>query len=109
MWRSELYYDDKEEAVGSNISAIGGYSYAEYKLNEFWQVGARVDYTQPFRQNNNDIYIYQLVPYVTWWQSHWVKMRLQYNFVDGKNITERDNILRLQLVWSIGPHKHDRY
>jgi len=109
LWRSELYFADKEEIVGANISTLGGYSYAEYKLNEFWQVGTRFDYTQPFQQNNSDLSIYQVVPYITWWQSHWVRMRLQYNFIDGKNIDVGDNILRLQLVWAVGPHKHDRY
>ncbi len=109
LWRSELYYADKDEVTGGNISALGGYSYTEYRLNEYWQFGTRFDYTQPFQQKNTDLSIYQIVPYITWWQSHWVRMRLQYNFIDGKNIDVGDNILRLQLVWAVGPHKHDRY
>ncbi len=81
-----MYYADKDEVTGGNISALGGYSYTEYRLNEYWQFGTRFDYTQPFQQKNTDLSIYQIVPYITWWQSHWVRMRLQYNFIDGKNI-----------------------
>jgi hypothetical protein len=109
LWRSELYYADKEQDMGENISALGGYSYAEYRLNEYWQVGTRIDYTQPFIAYNGDRYIYQLVPYITWWQSHWVKLRLQYNLIDGKNVDTGPDVLRLQIVWAAGPHKHDRY
>jgi hypothetical protein len=109
LWRSELFYADKDEIAGPNTTALGGYSYVEAKINESWLAGARVDYTQPFLQNNSDISILQLAPYVTWLQSEFVMLRLQYNYIEGKNIDAGDNVLRLQLGWAMGPHKHDRY
>ena len=105
MWRSELYYVDKEP----NITAYGGYTYVEYKLGLQWLAGIRFDYTQPFEQENEDRYIYQLVPYVTWWQSPWVRLRFQVNFADGKGINKIDSVARIQITWAIGPHKHERY
>jgi hypothetical protein len=108
LWRSELYYVDKELTAG-NLSALGGYTYAEYKFHEQWQVGTRFDYTQPFETDNSSKYSYQIVPYITWWQSHWVKLRLQYNYLNGNTMPEALSTLRLQIVWAVGPHKHDRY
>jgi hypothetical protein len=109
LWRSELYYVNKEIAPDTTIKAWGGYSYLEYKLNERFYSGIRFDYTLPFELNNDDKYTYAIVPYVTWWQSHWVRFRLQYNYTNGTPFASADQKLRLQLTWAIGPHKHDRY
>jgi len=109
LWRSELYYADKQLTGDKSIKALGGYSYIEYKLNERFQAGVRYDYTQPFEQNNDGKYITQVVPYITWWQSHWARFRLQFNHKDGSGFSQADNVLLLQLTWAAGPHKHDRY
>ncbi len=108
-WRSELFYADKELPFGKHIKALGAYSYVQYRFNERWYAGLRADYTQPFAENNSGKYLYQLVPYVTWWQSHWVRFRLQYNYLDGNAAGQSNSILRLQLTWAAGPHKHERY
>ncbi len=108
-WRSELFYADKELPFGKYIKALGAYSYVQYRFNERWYAGLRADYTQPFVENNSGKYLYQLVPYVTWWQSHWVRFRLQYNYLDGNAVGQSNSILRLQLTWAAGPHKHERY
>ena len=107
-WRTELYYANKE-LLNDRIKTWGGYSYVEYKFAEQWQIGTRFDYTQPFEINNSSKYSYQVVPYITWWQSHWVKMRLQYNYLNGSELSNAVSTLRLQMVWAVGPHKHDRY
>jgi hypothetical protein len=108
LWRSELYYASKKELDG-NIKALGGYTYGEYKFDRRWHAGLRFDYTQPFEFGNSDLYNYQIVPYITWWQSPWVKLRLQYNYLNGKNFDKDYHTLRFQIVWAVGPHKHDRY
>jgi len=107
-WRTELYYANKE-LINDRIKTFGGYSYMEYKLDLQWQVGTRFDYTQPFETNNDSKYTYQIVPYITWWQSHWVRFRLQYNYLNGTEIPTAQNTIRLQIVFAAGPHKHDRY
>ncbi len=108
-WRSELYYADKKCIGNQKIQALGGYSYLQYRMNERWYAGLRVDYTQPFIAKNSGKNIYQIVPYLTWWQSHWVRFRLQYNYKNGNMLDKADSIVRLQLTWAAGPHKHDRY
>ncbi len=109
LWRSEIFYSNKEISPNDKIKTFGAYTYLEYKFAEQWQVGTRLDYSQPFELNNNSKYTYQIVPYITWWQSHWVKMRLQYNYMAGNILPETSETLRLQIVWAVGPHKHDRY
>ena len=108
IWRTELYYANKE-LMNDRIKAFGGYSYVEYKFDLQWQVGTRFDYTQPFETNNSGKYSYQIVPYITWWQSNWVKLRLQYNYLNGTEIPTAQNTIRLQIIFAAGPHKHDRY
>ncbi len=109
VWRSELYYANKEISATGRIKALGGYSYFEYRFNEWWQAGFRFDYTQPFSQYNSDKEMHQFVPYITWWQSHWVRLRLQYNYLDGNVFEKPTGTVRLQMVFAVGPHKHDRY
>jgi hypothetical protein len=108
IWRSELYYANKN-LINDRIKVFGGYSYIEYKFDLQWQVGTRFDYTQPFETNNSQKYSYQIVPYITWWQSNWVRLRLQYNYLNGTEIPTAQNTIRLQVVFAAGPHKHDRY
>lgn len=107
-WRTEFYYAEKE-LPQNIIKALGAYSYVQYRFNERWYAGFRFDYTQPFAVNNGDKSIYQAVPYITWWQSHWVRLRLQYNFLFGNGVEQKDKVLRLQITWAAGPHKHERY
>ncbi len=109
VWRTELYYAEKELLDPNKIKAFGGYSYLQYQLNEKWYMGTRFDFTQPFDLENSDKLLTQIVPYVVWWQSHWVRLRLQYNFLNSNFGIDSQNILKLQVTWAMGPHKHDRY
>jgi len=108
IWRTELYYANKE-LISDRIKAFGGYTYIEYKFDLQWQVGTRFDYTQPFETNNDSKYAWQIVPYITWWQSNWVRLRLQYSYLNGTEFPTAQNTIRLQVVFAAGPHKHDRY
>jgi len=108
LWRNEVYYVYKN-LTDEDIKAIGGYSYGEYQFDRRWSSGLRIDLTQPYEAENKNKYYYQIVPYITWWQSPWVKFRLQYNYLNGNHVDVEDHTLRLQLVWAVGPHKHDRY
>ncbi len=116
-WRSEFYYAYKQIPDPNNsddtkeITTMGAYSYMQYKFMRNWIVGVRGDYSQPFKLENSDEYIYQVVPYVTWWQSPWVRFRLEYQFKDGSDtlMDEPVHTVLLQLTFAAGPHKHDRY
>ncbi len=108
LWRSELYYVNKDLGA-DKIKAYGAYSYIEGKISERTTIGTRFDFTQPLSLDNSDKYIYQVVPYLTFMQSPWVKMRLQYNFKNGTEMDKAEHRVTLQFIWAAGPHKHERY
>jgi hypothetical protein len=45
---------------------------------------------------------------LTWWQSEFVYLRLEGRHADGSALPST-NELRLQAVFSMGPHKHEAY
>jgi hypothetical protein len=66
----------------------------------------------PFVQNNEDQHIRGVQPYVTWWQSPWVRLRLAYSYThnDQRAAGEKhDHRVILQGTFAAGPHKHERY
>jgi hypothetical protein len=109
LWRTEFYYLNKELPVSEKIKAWGSYSYLDYRLNRRWIIGVRGDIAQPPTARNNDQYLWQLVPYLTFWQSEFVYLRLQFSHLQGHNLETEDNRLTFQIDWSLGPHKHERY
>jgi hypothetical protein len=54
-------------------------------------------------------YILQVGPYITWWQSPFVKFLIEYDYGNGKRIDSPEHIVWLQCIFAAGPHKHERY
>jgi len=106
-WRSEFYWAGKETPDGY-LSAGGGYSYLDFGISESITIGARGDLTQPFAVDNDNMLLWQVVAYLTWWQSPWVKARFQLAHLDGDGQTPEQRLI-LQFVFAAGPHKHERY
>ncbi len=102
--KGEWYYLEKDRGAMTE-DAHGGYVQANYQLSRRWIVGARVDYLDG---PGGGAEVYQVVPSLTWWQSEWARIRLQYNFLkpDGG---EANHTVLLQTVWAVGPHKHETY
>lgn len=109
LWRTEIYYVKKNLPQQKELTKLGGYSYIQRKLSERWVVGLRGDWTQPFQLDNSGKSIYQIVPYVTWWQSHWVRMRFEFQHRNGTGFNKAQDRAWLQITWAAGPHKHERY
>ncbi len=102
--KGEWYFSQQDEA-GESVSRQGGYAQANYRLNRRFLLGVRGDYLEGLEVDPN---IFQLVPSITWWQSEWVYLRLQYNNLKHAGEVANHTVL-LQLVWAIGPHKHETY
>jgi hypothetical protein len=109
VWRSELFYVKKEIQHSDAMTALGAYSYVDYRLGRRFIAGIRGDYAQPPVLENDNQYIWKLIPYVTFWQSEFVYFRLEFSHQQGKNLEADDNRFTLQLNWSLGPHKHEKY
>ena len=102
--KGEWYFSDKDEA-GIAVTGSGGYAQANYRLNRRLILGARGDYLS---STEDEPAIHQIVPSITWWQSEWLFLRLQYNYLKYEGESANHTVL-FQLVWAMGPHKHETY
>ena len=129
-WRSEAYWLNKDilapNGSGSDtLRAWGLYSYLQSKISRTIDVGVRGDFYMPdtksYAANPNwtslsplavtakNPYLSQVSPYVTWWQSPFVKFRVEYDYSNGRGIENPEHVVWLQVIFAAGPHKHERY
>ncbi len=128
-WRSEVFFLDRDILAPDwsgkdNIQAWGAYSYLQSKLAKRLDAGIRVDYFQPdskryanmpgaslapLAYTSGSPQRWQVAPYVTWWQSEFVKFRVEYDYAWGHGMEEPEHALWLQANFAVGPHKHERY
>jgi hypothetical protein len=102
--RSEWYFAEQELA-GARETGHGGYGQANFRVNRQFVLGTRVDYLDTYGDGPN---VLQVAPSISWWQSEWVRLRLQYNFVKPEALDPSHTVM-LQVVWAMGPHKHESY
>jgi hypothetical protein len=102
--KAEWYYGEQEIA-GEKETGQGTYLQLNYRANRRLIFGARGDYVYGF---DDMLDTYQMVPSITWWQSEWLYIRLQHNYVKSKTLQGNHTML-LQVVWAIGPHRHENY
>ena len=110
--RGELYGVRKELDSGKVQQALGLYQYVEGKVSRSLVLGARFDWTMPFTEDNEGKHIFGVQPYLTWWQSPWVRLRLAYAYSHDNQRPEsekHDHRVLLQGTFAAGPHKHERY
>ncbi|PYO94791.1 MAG: hypothetical protein DMD62_04270 [Gemmatimonadetes bacterium] len=95
----------RKELSGTGPTRLGGYVSSTYKLDQRWIAGVALNYVESplFGEITR-----QVIPSLTMWQSEWVFLRGQYQWekLPGANAT---NQFALQVVWAIGPHKHETY
>ena len=105
--RGEGYRLDQQSA-GVGDAVYGGFVGAALQLSRRWFVGARADYVEPV---GGGTATWAVSPHVTWWQSEWAFFRAewQHEQVPIGATREGQNRLLLQVVWSVGPHKHETY
>jgi hypothetical protein len=125
LWRTEFYYLWKElpppgsDRTKTLIRSYGAYSYIQAKVSRTIEVGVRGDIYLPDHRNfevedlvsDEATHVWQVAPYVTWWISPFVKVRLEYDHINGRNLgpEPREHRVYVQLVFAAGPHKHERY
>ncbi|MFC1793643.1 hypothetical protein ACFL3Q_08670 [Planctomycetota bacterium] len=128
-WRSEVYLLNRDiqapdDSGRDSLGAWGAYSYLQSKVARNVDVGIRYDYYEPdskgyaatpgaplmpLAYTAKDAYRWQICPYVTWWQSEWVKFRFEYDYADGRGMERPEHVVWFQAIFAAGPHKHERY
>lgn len=111
-WRTELLMSDLGLAGGGRDRAWGGYTYGEGLIAQNLYAGARFDWVEdPLDPGHRT---WGVVPYLTWWQSEYVRLRVEYrhfedSYPDDGRADRSDDGLLLQVTWAAGPHKHETY
>jgi hypothetical protein len=128
-WRSEVYVMNRDilapdDSGRDDLDAWGAYSYLQSKVARNVEVGIRYDYYEPdskgyaatpgaplmpLAYTAKDAYRWQICPYLTWWQSEWVKFRCEYDYADGRGMERPEHVVWFQAIFAAGPHKHERY
>jgi hypothetical protein len=104
-FRAEGYRLHADE-LGTVTNRYGTFLDLNAKLSRRWVLGSRYDWVEAAR--GPDDTEWRLTPSLTWWQSEFVFLRLEgehrHRDLDGSR-----NMLSLQAVWAMGPHKHETY
>jgi len=129
LWRTEAYWLNKDilapDGSGEDtIRAWGLYSNYQRKLNRTTEAGIRVDYYEPDVKHYAGLsslslaplavtepgaHQWLIAPYVTWWQSPWVRWRLEWDHHLNSHMGPDEDVISLQCTYAAGPHKHERY
>ncbi|MCP3961763.1 MAG: hypothetical protein GY719_28305 [bacterium] len=106
-WRTEVLLSQRDDLFGRQVDAWGGYAYLEGLLRRNLYLGLRYDdVADPFEP---DFRRRGIVPYLTWWQSEFVRLRAEYQRLEDELTDEEEDRFLLQLTWAAGPHKHETY
>jgi TolA-binding protein len=120
--RGEYIRSRFEVETAPTIDARSLYLYLMWKLAQRWIVGLRYDDAelpsdrfdliggQPFEEGLRER---ALTPFLTFWQSEWVRLRFQYQHASrdfaAPQGSDDDNRAWIQVTFAAGPHKHDEY
>ena len=103
--RAEGYLLHSNEA-GVSTNRYGGFADINYRASRRWILGVRGDWIEAPRGAYDTEWA--VVPTLTWWQSEFVYLRLEGRHLEGSAVSST-NQLRAQVVFAMGPHKHETY
>jgi hypothetical protein len=104
-FRAEGYrFHSSELGVGTN--RYGGFLDLSARTSRRWVLGGRYDYVESPRGVKDTEW--RIIPNLTWWQSEFVYLRAEAEHRDS-DLEGSRNLLTLQAVWAMGPHKHETY
>ncbi len=104
-FRAEGYRLHATEA-GVTTNRYGAFADLQVKTSRRWVFGARYDWVEAPRGVNDREW--RITPAITWWQSEFVYLRLEGEHRNSDS-GGPSNMLRLQVVFAMGPHKHETY
>lgn len=108
--RGEVY-GAQQKVGGIGRTRWGGYAGAEYQLGRSWFAGTRFDWVEPL-DGPEGAHDWQIVPSLSWWQSEWVRVRAEWRHLSravDASLRDTSNQFVVQVVWAVGPHKHESY
>jgi hypothetical protein len=104
-FRAEGYRFHATE-LGVATNRYGAFLDLQARTSRRWVLGARYDYVEAPRGAEDTEW--RITPSLTWWQSEFVYLRLEGEH-RHTDVLGSSNMLSLQAVWAMGPHKHETY
>jgi hypothetical protein len=92
--------------LGSTTNRYGMFADLNAKLSRRWVLGTRYDWVEAPRGPADTEW--RITPSITWWESEFVFLRLEGEHRNS-DLDGSHNLLSLQAVWAMGPHKHETY
>ncbi len=92
--------------LGATTNRYGAFLDLSARTSRRWIFGARYDHVEAPRGPEDTEW--RITPNITWWQSEFVYLRLEGEHRNTELEGSR-NMLTLQAVWAMGPHKHETY
>ena len=86
-------------------TAWGGFLIGDYRLGRRWVFGGRWEYTENPLEPTESAWL--VAPTLTWWQSEWVRLRGELDYLDRPDGVQK--LLVLQATFAMGPHRHETY
>ncbi|MFQ5718288.1 MAG: hypothetical protein ACE5IK_01955 [Acidobacteriota bacterium] len=104
--RGLLVRSSRQFDTGPNLRVWGGYLYGEFRINRRFIAGLRFDRADDQLIFGKHEWGYS--PYLTIWESEFVRLRSQFNY-RRDSVLGLDRSLLLQVTLAAGPHKHAEY
>lgn len=89
--------------AGVRTTRHGGFVDAQVKAGPRWVLGMRYDNSEA--PGGDPDAEWAIVPTLSWWQSEFVRLRLEAS--RHQTALGARNQIALQVVWAMGPHKHE--
>lgn len=109
--RGELWALRRTFALGApddfNATRLGGYADLSYRLDRRWIASVRGDYVQS-PEPGPLAHEWAVTPALTFWQSEFVFLRAAFEHARDITNANRDRVT-VQVVFSMGPHKHELF
>ena len=109
----EHEHEDDEPESGDEVSALaderamGWWGAGELRLSQSWLVGGRFDHVEHPEDTSETAWV--MSPTLTWWQSEFVRLRLEYDLLGRSFSPTNEGRLFIQVTMAMGPHKHETY
>ena len=104
-FRAEGYRFHADE-FATTTNRYGAFLDLQARTSRRWVFGARYDWVEAPRGPEDTEW--RITPNLTWWQSEFVYLRLEGEH-RHTDLEGSQNLLSLQAVWAMGPHKHETY
>lgn len=99
--------ESEDPLLAGTGSASGLWTMAELRLTTDWLVGGRFDRVESPLEP--DVTQWLVSPTITWWQSEFVRIRAEYDFLSEFETEPSTGMFVLQVTFGMGPHRHATY